>query len=53
MLFGVILSCSAVVTNLFKPKIPDLGLGERRDLPIAELIEKDGPDSTSNLRPFI
>ncbi|KAI9534215.1 hypothetical protein NQZ68_014511 [Dissostichus eleginoides] len=43
----------AVFTNLFKPKITDLGLGERRDLPIAELSEKDSPDSASNLRPFI
>jgi hypothetical protein len=44
---------TAVVTNLFKPKIPDLGLYERQDLPIEELIEKDIPECTSNLRPFI
>ena len=31
---------NAVVTNLFKPKITNLGLGERRDLPIAELSKK-------------
>ncbi|KAI9534655.1 hypothetical protein NQZ68_010038 [Dissostichus eleginoides] len=50
---SVTVESRAVVTNLFKPKITDLGLGERRDLPIAELSEKDSPDSASNLRPFI
>ena len=46
--------CSkAVVSNLFKPKIPDFHLGERQDLPIEALKEKDSPDCTSNLTPFI
>ncbi len=44
---------TTVVTNLFKLKIPDLSLYGRQDLPIEELIEKDSPDCTSNLRPFI
>ena len=30
------------VTNLFKLKIPDLGIGERQDLPIEALRKKDG-----------
>ncbi len=47
-----LLLSKAVVTNLFKPKIPDLGLYERQDLPIEEMTEKDSPDCTSNLRPL-
>ncbi len=49
--FHLLLS-KAVVTNLFKLKIPDLGLNERQDLPIEELTEKDSPDCTSDLRPL-
>ena len=35
----------SVVTNLFRPKITDLCLGDRQDLPIEALREKDCPDS--------
>ncbi len=36
-----------VITNLFKPKIPDL------DLSTEDFIKKDSPDFTSYLRPFM
>jgi len=35
-----------VVTNLFEPKIPDLRLHDRQDLPIEALRENDSPDWT-------
>lgn len=31
--------CTAVVINLFEPKIPDLGLDERQDLPSKQKIK--------------
>lgn len=37
-----------MVTNLFKPKIPDLTFYEGQDLSVEELIEKDSPDCSSN-----
>lgn len=41
-----------VATNHFKPKIADLSLYKRQDLPIEERIERDSPDCTSSLRPL-
>lgn len=46
----IICTCAAktVVTNHFKPKIPDLSLYKRQDLPTEKFIEKDSSDSSSN-----
>ncbi len=52
LIFLLTIPHRSVVTNLFKPKIPDLGLADRQDLPIKEVTEKESRDCISNLRPF-
>jgi len=42
-------SSKPVVSNLFKPNIPDLHLGERQDLPIEALKEKDSPAKDTSI----
>ncbi|TNN62123.1 hypothetical protein EYF80_027613 [Liparis tanakae] len=44
---------TAVVTNLCEPKIPDLRLHDRQDLPIEVLRENYCPDWTCELSLFI
>lgn len=39
-----IIKPTAVATDLFQPKIPELSLSERQDLPIVTSREKDSPD---------
>ena len=46
-------SCKTVVINLFKPKIPDLSLGEGKIYLLKHWEKKHSPDFTSNVRPFV